>query len=126
MPQFSATNMLLKMEPNLYTNFFIALLTRVYVSSSAPQSERNELTLLVLQDSRRLASTHSTATTLLGQDGSLVSRGGGREVGGRGSSHGGLPVLVVANLDLSPFLTQNKCFGAGGRTNLGHDQIVVT
>ena len=42
MPQFSATNMLLKMEPNLYTNFFIALLTRVYVSSSAPQSERQK------------------------------------------------------------------------------------
>jgi hypothetical protein len=58
-------------------------------------------------------------------DGSLVSRGG-REVVGRGSSHGGLPVLVVANLDLSPFLSQKKCFGAGGRTNLGPDQIIVT
>jgi hypothetical protein len=63
-----------KRKPICTTNFFTASLSRVYVSSSAPQSERNELTLLVLQDSRRLASTHSTATTLLWQDGSLVSR----------------------------------------------------
>ena len=35
-------------------------------------------------------------------------------------------MLVVANLGLSPFLAQNKCFGAGRRINLGHDQIIVT
>jgi hypothetical protein len=53
-----------------------------------------------------------------------VSRGG-REVVGRGSSHGDLPVLVLANLDLSPFLTQTKCHGASGLTYIGHDQIVA-